>query len=180
MADDGNNPFPAADVLLIDNIQTIAQSPFGKTHRGQKIVRALEICRQNKKISFEKMSDEARGGEVTGEISINARFYQNKPGTILELVHEGTHALHFFQRNPDFRYDKPRNGKPESQADHVTDEAESQTNQLEIYLWLKTQFIGYEDSEMEERLKNADTPGPINTGKTKPPQPKIIEIAPLR
>ena len=153
MSDNQTSAFPNADILLIDAIQTIAQSPFGRKHKGHKIVRALEICRSNKKISFEEMTDGSRGAEVLGEISISADFYQKKPGTILELVHEGTHALHFFHNNPDFRYDRLERAKPESTHDNAADEAEARANQLEIYLWLQTQFQGYTDAEMEQRLK---------------------------
>lgn len=122
MPDTETIDFSKADIFLNDAIQTIAQSPFGKTHKGHKIVHALNICRKNKKISFEKQPDGTRGSEQLGKISISSDYYSNKPATILELVHEGTHALDLFHRNPNFRYDRPEKIKPQSSDDSARDE----------------------------------------------------------
>jgi hypothetical protein len=140
--------FPDADILLTDNIHTLTQSPFGKSHDGQKIVEILNRFKKDRKILFVNMEDGSRGEEVGTEIHINADFYPNRCRMIPELAHEGAHkywAAQFPKRN---KFD-----------DAVLDELRSQLIQLEVYAWAK-KALGCKaapDPELEERLKCLDS-----------------------
>lgn len=138
--------FPDADTLLTDNIHTLAQSPFGKTFDGQKIVNVLNRLKKEGKIVFADMDD--RGDEEGDTIRINARFYSNRCRVIPVLAHEGAHM--------EWRAQHPNR---DSSDEVVLDELRCELIELEIYTWAKRALsCSVSDPDLDLRLDYLDSP----------------------
>ena len=99
--------------------------------------------------------DGIRYGKVEGAraewhgtgITIREDFCGDIEGTILELVHEASHA-HYAQVSP------LQDHSMESIIQNETDsEYYSVINQIDVYLWLKERNPQYTDDFMERRIK---------------------------
>lgn len=138
------DPAEAEKAMIEYDIKRIADSPFGQTAEGKKIVSVLNSFDAQNRITYGE-TDDARGDFLGTEIRVS-REYSGKMGeTILELVHEASHATW----RAGHRLGK---GKKESLEDAVKNELFAQQNELIIYKWLKTQ-ISFSDSDMELRLR---------------------------
>jgi hypothetical protein len=136
--------FPDAKTMIDADIAQIAQSPWGGTNEGKEIVRRL----RGLNIKYGDTEGD-RGSIIGNDVLVNESYYFNAWKTILELVHEGSHA------NWDWhKHHGPRTGKKSTdpREDNIEDELQAQKNQLVIYRWLKRKFPGFTDSEMEKRL----------------------------
>jgi hypothetical protein len=132
-------------ILIDDDIKFIVQSPFGKTDEGKEIVALLKRLNKNRDIVYADCYGD-RGGWDGTTISINQDFSGKKYPTIIELVHEGTHAL--------WRQ-KHAKGTGNSAKDKVDDEFHAQKNQLDMYHYLRD-TVSFSDMDMESRLKKLD------------------------
>lgn len=137
--------FPDADILLTDNIHTLAQSPFGKRFDGQQIVNTLNGLKKAGKIVFADMDD--RGDEEGDTIRINSGFYSNRCKTIPVLAHEGAHM-----------YWRAHHPKRDSSEEVVLDELRCELIELEVYTWAKSALgCSVTDSDLEFRLAYLDS-----------------------
>jgi hypothetical protein len=131
--------------IIKADISLIASSPFGHTPDGKTIVKVLKGFNAQNRITYGE-TGVARGEFLGTEITIS-REYAGKFGpTILELVHEGSHAT---WRN---RHPLDEDGEPFEDA--VSNELFAQQNELIIYKWVKTQ-INFSDDDMEKRLRRS-------------------------
>ena len=130
------------------DISIIARSPFGRSRDGRAITNILIAYNKSGKISYAPTAtDDARGEWDGSTITINDDFRGKALPTIIELVHEGSHVL--------WRRDHPRKNIPKDklETDNRLDEERAQKNQMEMYLWLRTEFPKWPtDVEMEHRL----------------------------
>ncbi|MEY2429841.1 MAG: hypothetical protein QOJ40_2726 [Verrucomicrobiota bacterium] len=139
-----HEPDPAAEekAIIKADISLIGSSPFGHTPEGKTIVKLLEGFAAQNRIQYG--DTEGDRGHFEGDIKIN-KDYSGKFGeTILELVHEGSHAT--------WRDQHPLGKGGETLEDAVNNELFAQQNELKIYKWVKTQ-IPFSDEDMEVRLR---------------------------
>ncbi len=128
------------------DIELIAGSPFGLTPEGRKIVKVLHDLDARDGIAYGETGG-ARGDFYGTGITVNKDYHGNACQTILELVHEASHAT-WRAKHPLVK------GKPESLKEATDNELFAQENELKIYTWLKDkQHLIVSDPEMEQRLK---------------------------
>jgi hypothetical protein len=130
--------------IIKADIGLIGSSPFGQTPDGKTIVKLLKGFAAQNRITYGETGD-ARGDFLGTEITIGRQYARKMGPTILELVHEGSHAT-WRARHP------LGEGKEESLDDAVNNELFAQTNELIIYKWVKTQ-LNFSDDDMEVRLR---------------------------
>jgi hypothetical protein len=137
---------PVEKAMLGDDIERIARSPFGRTPEGRDIVELLRNLDAHERIAYGETGG-ARGDFYGTGITVNKDYYGNMCKTILEMVHEASHAM--------WRAKHPiRKGKVESVKEAADNELYAQENQLQIYTWLKdAQRLCNPDPEMELRLE---------------------------
>jgi hypothetical protein len=134
-------------------IRLIKQSPLADVDNdyGHEIIRLLDLYEQR---AGERYRDgiryknvEGARGEWTGiGIGIRRDFCGNIEGTILELVHEASHAR-FAQTNP--LPDRSRESIIQNETDS---ELYSILNQIDIYNWLRERNPNFIDQRMEQRI----------------------------
>jgi len=140
------NRLPGEKEMIQDDIKCIAGSPFGGTPEGRKIVDLLHRFEASDDIAYG--DTEGHRGEYYGTgITVNKEYYGNACKTILELVHEASHAT--------WRAKHPiGKGKRESLDEATDNELFTQENQLAIYKWLKeVKHLCTSDPVMEMRLQ---------------------------
>jgi hypothetical protein len=142
----GATPGDEVTEAMIDyDIAALAESPFGKSSEGRAIVKLLRSQNRGGNVVYGKIENESRGDWDGHTIRVNEDSRGKVFRTILELVHEASHALwrknHAVQKN-----DKKR------RADDVADELHAQENQLLVYRYLKEKKGCPEDAELEARL----------------------------
>ncbi|MDB5799687.1 MAG: hypothetical protein JWL63_626 [Rhodocyclales bacterium] len=136
----------AAQGMIDYDIGIIADSPFGKTAEGKDIVKLLRALNSNGKIVYAATVEDGRG-DWDGEIIRVSENYRGKMfPTVIELVHEGTHAL--WRKKHPFR----KGSKP-NREQNIADELHAQENQLLMYKYLKEKKGCPDDSELELRLQ---------------------------
>jgi hypothetical protein len=133
------------------DIDIIASSPFGRTGDGKQIVALLRNWNATGKITYGVThpivdGDEPPRGEWEGNVmTINHEFSTNLGKTIVELVHEASHAI--------WRGGHSLKGKPESLEQAVENELFCVNKQLEIYKWLRDVRHFPTDLVLEMRLE---------------------------
>ncbi len=128
------------------DIGTIADSSFGKTAEGREIVKLLRALNAKGLLIYAATVEDGRGDWDGEAIRVSENYRGKMFPTVIELVHEGTHAL--WRKNHPF-------GKG-SKADHaqsIADELHAQENQLLMYRYLKEKKGCPEDAELELRLQ---------------------------
>ena len=131
--------------MMHADILAIANSGFGRTREGRAIVSALQVLNNSGKIEYAETFGEGRGDWDGETLRVNENYRGKMYPTILELVHEASHAL--------WRKDHPKKANDrERREDDIADELHAEENQLIVYKFLK-QTKGYEDQEMEQRLQ---------------------------
>jgi len=127
------------------------ESPFAEHDYGREILDLLDAYERREKnyregISYGKVEGARAEWHGTG-ITIREDFCGDVEGTILELVHEASHA-HYDQVSP------LQDHSMESIIQNETDsEYYSVINQIDVYLWLKERNPQYTDDFMERRIK---------------------------
>jgi hypothetical protein len=127
------------------------ESPFAEHDYGREILDLLAAYEKREKnyrdgISYGNTTG-ARGYWYGTGITIREDFCGNIEGTILELIHEASHA-HYDQIHPLLEHSM------ESIIQNETDsEYYSVINQIDVYLWLKERNPQYADADMERRIK---------------------------
>jgi hypothetical protein len=135
----------AAERAMIEyDIDLIAKSSFGRTAEGKKIVAVLRRFDTNHTIAYGD-TEGARGNFYGTGITVNKDLSGNVGETILELVHEASHAT--------WRARHPLGKGHDETIDEATDnELFAQENELKIYQWLKLKQQ-FSDAQMEARLE---------------------------
>jgi hypothetical protein len=127
------------------------ESPLRDVDYGQRILELLVLYEKQKGRAYR---DGIRYGKVEGArgdwygtgITISEEFCESIEGTILELVHEASHAR-FAQTNP------LQDRSKESIIQNATDsELYAVINQIDIYKWLKERNPLFTDQRMEQRI----------------------------
>lgn len=137
--------------MIAYDIDIIADSPFGRTSDGKQVVRLLRQLDAHDNIAYgETHGDPPPRGEWDGKsITVHKDFYANACKTIVELVHEASHAI-WRGRHPIGK------GKKESTEEGAENEYQSVKNQLAIYKWLRDVRHFPSDAELERRLQQEE------------------------
>ena len=134
-------------IFMSVSIEEISRSPPGRTKEGQSIVALLRALNKDRKILYADTGS-ARGDWDGTWIRVNER-YRNRIGpTMVELFHEGTHAL-WRARHP------IRKGKTVDREADVRDEIHAQRNQLLMFAFVKKAWTCM-DAELERRQERLD------------------------
>jgi len=141
----GSSDAEAQKAMMAYDIDIIAESPFGKTSEGKQIVQLLRSLNQRGNIVYGETVDDVRGDWDGKMIRVNENSRGKIFPKILELVHEGSHAL--------WRKNHPIGNVKDNRKDNVADELHAQENQLLIYSYLKEKKGCPEDLVLELRLK---------------------------
>jgi len=129
-----------ADIVLI------AESPFGKSPDGQKIVKELRAYLASGNIVYGGTIDDGRADWDGQTIRLNDSYRGKTLQTIVELVHEGSHVT--------WRKAHPRPTDPEAlKKDDVDDEKLARKNQLAVYRYYRETMSLPPDGELEGRLQ---------------------------
>lgn len=136
----------ATMAMLKQDIGLIAESPLGRTPEGREIVGMLKSFNDGKRIAYGDTIEGSRGDWDGKTIRVSAEFQGRMLATIIELVHEASHAL--------WRRRHPRKAdKAAQREDDIADELHAQENQLLVYRYLRDVKGFGEDMQMEMRLK---------------------------
>ena len=136
-----------ARVFFEDDIDTIRKSDFGATADGQAIISLLKQYLKKKKIVFAPL--DTRGAWDQAQIMVNEDYYWNAYKTIVELVHEASHAI-WRSRNP------ISTSHPETTEEGAKNEYFCVKNQLAIYKWLLKKRKCAHDEILDRRLKQEE------------------------
>jgi hypothetical protein len=109
------------------------------------IVAELRSLNENFLIQYGETLNDSRGDWDGSIIRINENYDGKIYPTMIELVHEGTHALTTKQNSG-------KGGKAKKTS-NAEEELQSQKNQLLMYVYLRD-TKKYEDPEMDQRLQN--------------------------
>lgn len=149
----GATPKPAltdeqsATMAMIDyDIGLIAKSPFGKTKEGGRMVQLLRELNRRGDVLYGETFDDSRGDWDGKTIRINENARGKMYPTVLELVHEASHAL-WRKRHPAGKV------AADVQKQNVDDELHAQENQLDVYVYLRDKLGCPKDLELELRLE---------------------------
>jgi len=150
-ADAGTPPrvLTEKDKAVIERMETfilfIEGTPFGRKPEGRDIVKALRELNEMGNIIFANTG--SGRGDWDGEvIRVSDNYEYREPIIIVELVHEGTHAV-FRKHNP------PVPCVPADVKKTIADELNSQLNQLEMYEYVRKLMRAAPDPDLEMRLE---------------------------
>ena len=137
-----------AKVMISYDIEVIAGSKFGRTDDGQQIVKLLRDLLAHDNIVYgETHGDPPPRGEWDGKtITVNKDYYGNSCKTIVELVHEASHAI--WRRRHTIA-----KGKMESAEEGADNEYYAEKNELAIYKWLRKEKNCLPDADLDRRLE---------------------------
>jgi hypothetical protein len=136
-----------AQAMFTYDIDIIAKSPFGTSAEGKEMAQLLNVLNHSGNVVYGETLDEGRGDWDGATIVVNQNFRGKFFPTVLELVHEGSHAV-WRKHHPT----KAKSGK-DAPEDNVTEELHAQENQLLFYKYLKKAKGCPDDPELELRLE---------------------------
>jgi len=143
----------AAEQAMFDyDIDQIEKADIPGFKNKGLIIAQLRSLNRDFKIQYGGNLETSRGDWDGSTIRISDNYRGKSYPTMIELVHEGTHALTTKQKST-----RAGNAKTMSNSD---EELQSQQNQLLMYAYLRDSK-GYEDETMEQRLRD------LNSGKLK-------------
>ncbi len=135
-----------ARAMMEYDIKVIAESGLAQTEAGKQIVKLLRTLNERKGISYGGTIEGSRADWDGQTIRISDDYRGRMMPTIIELVHEASHAL--------WRRKHPRPAAADARrADDVADELLARENQLRIYVYLRDKRGFPEDELMERRLR---------------------------
>ncbi len=140
----------SSDWAMIEgDIQQLATFPFAHTPPGREIVQKLRRLQRASKIAYADTVD-ARGDWDGTTIRVHERFRGLMRPTILELVHEASHAV--WRDHHPFKQDERARRK-----DDIDDEFLAERNQLAVYSYFRKMHPDWPpDIDMESRLRQDD------------------------
>ncbi len=132
LTDDPTDP-RNIQVIIKDNIGYIARTPFGRKPKGREVVELLKTLNQSFNITYGDTLEDSRGDWDGTTIRMDDACRYNRWKTIVEMVHEGSHALWRKQ------HAKSTDGgiNLNLNKEIVDEELAAQENQLEMYLYLR-------------------------------------------
>jgi hypothetical protein len=136
----------AAQGMISYDIGIIADSPFGKTAEGKEIVKLLRALNSQGQIIYAATVEDGRGDWDGETIRVSENYRGKMFPTVIELVHEGTHAL--WRKKHPFK-----KGSKANREQSIADELHAQENQLLMYKYLKDKKGCPDDAELELRLQ---------------------------
>jgi hypothetical protein len=136
-------------IMLDQDIQLVADSPFKDTAEGREIIALLKRLNKSRDIVYADTNG-ARGEWDGTTIRVSQDFAGKMFPTAIELVHEATHAL-WRQKHPA----KSRNAA-DIRKESIDDELHAQTNQLNMYRHLRD-TRNFTDRMMDLRLARLDS-----------------------
>jgi hypothetical protein len=132
--------------MIVQDIDIIAGSPFGRTSEGKEIVKLLRSLNDRGNIVYGGNIKDSRADWDGHTMRLDESFRGVASRTIPPLVHEASHKLwrktHPIQKNDTGRW-----------KDDVDGEERAQVNELVIYRYLKEEKGWPEDPLLELRLK---------------------------
>jgi hypothetical protein len=132
--------------LFGGDIELIADSPFGKSADGQKVVTELRAYLASGNILYGGTLEGSRADWDGVTIRLDDNFRGKALQTIVELVHEGSHVT--------WRKANPRPTDPDAlKKDDVADETLARKHQLAVYGYFRKKNGWPADGELEKRLQ---------------------------
>jgi hypothetical protein len=136
------------ETILGYDISVIAESPFGKSDTGKKVVRELKAYLASGNIVYGGTLEGSRADWDGTTIYLDEGYRGKALPTTVELVHEGSHVA--WRK----AHAKP-SGPDAKKKDDVDDEALARKNQLLVYKYLREAKGWPADEELERRLQRS-------------------------